>query len=284
VCDEACHPYQAEDGDCDETCADFDARKIQVSDWGWVAGSLWGTPTEQEIKEALSWGPLTTSFTVYSDFTLYTGGVYEKTASASQQGGHAVVIIGWNDEHNSWYGKNSWGPLWGDDGYFEIKRGEVGFAEQLTAWCQVDASQITGVFAVTEDWLATSIAWGSGGTDTRTTTIQRTHGEEDVEITFTFDEGDWPLDNPAVQTRWAYIVGENGLSRGVELRLTVYDPDPGSDSDSDSDSDADTDSDADADADGDAGVTDSDDSSGCGCRVAGDARSPSLIELILSSL
>ena len=47
--------------------------------------------------------------------------------------GHFVVIIGWNDADDCWICKNSWGPDWGEDGYFRIKRGEV----SIGTWAMV---------------------------------------------------------------------------------------------------------------------------------------------------
>lgn len=37
-------------------------------------------------------------------------------------GGHAVVIVGYNDEDDTFTIRNSWGPNWGDNGYFTIKQ------------------------------------------------------------------------------------------------------------------------------------------------------------------
>lgn len=43
-------------------------------------------------------------------------------------GGHAIKIIGWgfSKEFNVfyWLCQNSWGPDWGEDGYFRIQMGE----------------------------------------------------------------------------------------------------------------------------------------------------------------
>lgn len=70
-------------------------------------------------------GPVTASFTVYSDFENYAGGIYEHT-SGSQLGGHAVRIVGFGTENGKKYWKvaNSWNPHWGEEGYFRIVRGQ----------------------------------------------------------------------------------------------------------------------------------------------------------------
>ena len=71
--------------------------------------------------------PVETGFNVYADFMSYKGGIYVHE-SGSLQGGHAVVILGFGteDDVNYWICQNSWGPNWGENGYFRIKMGECG--------------------------------------------------------------------------------------------------------------------------------------------------------------
>lgn len=62
-----------------------------------------------------------TGFTVYSDFFNYKSGVYSHV-SGGVAGGHAVKILGWGIDNgvNYWLCANSWGPLWGESGFFRI--------------------------------------------------------------------------------------------------------------------------------------------------------------------
>jgi hypothetical protein len=60
---------------------------------------------------------------VYDDFYSYRNGVYARTSGASYEGGHAVLIVGYDDGDNCWICKNSWGTGWGENGYFKIRRG-----------------------------------------------------------------------------------------------------------------------------------------------------------------
>lgn len=70
---------------------------------------------------------------VKEDFKAYRGGVYRnKTAKLS--GGHAVKVIGFGQEIqpnaetplDNWYWicANSWGPRWGESGFFKIAMSE----------------------------------------------------------------------------------------------------------------------------------------------------------------
>ena len=77
----------------------------------------------ESIKmEIMTNGPVETGFTVYEDFMYYNGGIYEHSWG-SMEGGHAVKILGWGVEGgvNFWIVANSWGPSWGESGFFRIK-------------------------------------------------------------------------------------------------------------------------------------------------------------------
>jgi len=85
--------------------------------------------TNAEIKTSLyNDGPTYFRFDCYSDFyddannfwdTAAPGAVYTQ-ASGTNDGGHAVLIIGWDDAKGAWLLKNSWGATVGpnDDGTF----------------------------------------------------------------------------------------------------------------------------------------------------------------------
>lgn len=78
-----------------------------------------------EMKTCLSAGfPFGIGISVYesfeSDEVAKTGIVPVPTKSESQIGGHAVAVIGYNDVTSTFSVRNSWGPLWGKNGYFTI--------------------------------------------------------------------------------------------------------------------------------------------------------------------
>ena len=51
------------------------------------------------------------------------------------EGGHAIVIVGWDDNKRAWRIKNSWGTGWGEGGYAWIKYG-ANLIGHDTAWMQ----------------------------------------------------------------------------------------------------------------------------------------------------
>jgi C1A family cysteine protease len=120
VPDELCFPYQSNDMDCSNRAVNWNSRVVRAS-YGAVSGS--------SIKNALiTYGPILTDFDVYEDFDAYSGGIYEYV-SGDYVAGHAVAIIGYNDDPGYWICKNSWGKGWGETGYFRIKYNNCGIGQ-----------------------------------------------------------------------------------------------------------------------------------------------------------
>ncbi|MFL6706597.1 MAG: C1 family peptidase [Massilia sp.] len=128
VVDEACYPYDLSNRD-GSLCADAAQRLTKIS------GSTALTGNPAQIKEFVATkGPVSACLIVYNDFFNYKSGVY-KHVSGAEAGGHCVSIIGYNDDPGYWICKNSWGPDWGDQGFFKIAYGE----------CAIDSWQNHGV-------------------------------------------------------------------------------------------------------------------------------------------
>ncbi len=76
-----------------------------------------------DMKASLSAGyPFVFGFTVYEGFEgdqIAATGILEMPKRGEQpQGGHAVMCVGYDDAKQHFIIRNSWGPDWGDKGYF----------------------------------------------------------------------------------------------------------------------------------------------------------------------
>jgi hypothetical protein len=61
------------------------------------------------LSDAL-WGPCVSQVTAFypnSDFYTYKGGVYAWDGKSAQVGGHALLVVGYNDAEGWWLAKNS---------------------------------------------------------------------------------------------------------------------------------------------------------------------------------
>lgn len=127
---ESCMPYRADDTiPCNNSCPHWEMEALKIQDYAWI-------PEDRDaIKTKVMDGPVYIAFTVYEDFQSYTGGVYEHTWG-EVEAGHAVALVGWDDSLQCWILKNSWGPTWGENGYFRMKYGECDM-EGWTMWLTV---------------------------------------------------------------------------------------------------------------------------------------------------
>ena len=84
--------------------------------------------SELSLKTILySQEPIMIAMTVYSNFDNIGTNVL-KTKSGSVRGGHALVIMGYDDARHAYKVLNSWGNSWGDNGYFWL---DYDFAPQI---------------------------------------------------------------------------------------------------------------------------------------------------------
>ncbi len=122
IADEQCMEYKASDElSCSEKCEDWQDRVVKIDSWELIGEGIEGLfPDPNDMMEALQIGPLGTSLTIYSDFSAYTGGIYEKMIGIPT-GFHAVTVVGYDADEQYWICKNSWGPSWGEDGFFKIR-------------------------------------------------------------------------------------------------------------------------------------------------------------------
>ena len=84
--------------------------------------------SELEIRQEIyKWGPVSTAFEVYPDFYTFDPltEIYQWNGQGERLGGHSVVIDGWGEDNGIqfWWVRNSWGKIWGIQGYFKMIRG-----------------------------------------------------------------------------------------------------------------------------------------------------------------
>jgi len=111
-------------GDVTTGCGDVASRTYKISSVSTPSGGIFGGGNVEAVKEALTHGPLVTTLTVYTDFLTYTGGVY-KNVTGKAEGGHAVSLIGYDNEARAWIIRNSWGDSWGDHGFAMVSWDDV---------------------------------------------------------------------------------------------------------------------------------------------------------------
>jgi MYXO-CTERM domain-containing protein len=137
---ESCYPYTSGTTGVKGTCqavsslpAECQAAVVRVEDLTEILSTIpsypqWDPPpftlsaaAMTEIKTWLQERPVGVSMRTFSDLKDYTGGVYEPGTGATSGGLHAVMLVGYNDTEGYWIVKNSWGPAFGENGFFRIK-------------------------------------------------------------------------------------------------------------------------------------------------------------------
>lgn len=127
VPNESCHFYMSglfgRDRDCSLSCSDWERKTLQVASWSYVSNNV------ESIKSAISESPVVTTMDIYQDFYAYTEGVYSHSWG-NYSGGHCVTLVGWDESLDCWIARNSWGPHWGEAGYFRIAYGDSDIGSQ----------------------------------------------------------------------------------------------------------------------------------------------------------
>lgn len=115
----------------------------KIAGWSYLGDSDTG-PTVPEIKSVLLSG-IAVPVVVYAENDLMRfkkGDVL--TVSRRGNPNHMVIVVGWDDGAKdlkgnvvgAWIVRNSWGKVYGDDGYFKIKYGISAIAE-VAAWIKL---------------------------------------------------------------------------------------------------------------------------------------------------
>ena len=110
----------------------FNNLRYKASAWGYVVSEA-VIPSVVQMKAALcEHGPLVVAMKATPLFQVYTAGIFKEvlTGPDSNAINHAVTVVGWDDSKQAWLIKNSWGRLWGIQGYGWIAYGSnnIGYA------------------------------------------------------------------------------------------------------------------------------------------------------------
>ncbi|MBF0318480.1 MAG: C39 family peptidase [Nitrospirae bacterium] len=126
----SCFIYQGVGVACSQACSGWfnnSSARYLFNKVNIIGGDTTATNCDKnsrchEIKRAIANnGPVVVSMRCYSDFTKhYKSGIYSRVKSAKKEGGHAVLVVGYSDDGQYFIVKNSWGPNWGENGYFQI--------------------------------------------------------------------------------------------------------------------------------------------------------------------
>lgn len=126
---ESCGMYAAKWGQCQMNCRSEDLSQRWRADNHHYVGGYYGGVTEHEMmRELVQGGPLVASFEPTNELMYYGGGIYHKVPHKRaewEQVDHAVLLVGFGEEAGKkyWILQNSWGPEWGEEGYFRMQRG-----------------------------------------------------------------------------------------------------------------------------------------------------------------
>lgn len=128
-CTEQTVPYYATEN-CATTFPDVAATQAQllrVDGWYNIGGT--GAQMVDYIKLYLGQQQTPVIIAMYGledGFLYYNGGVYHYGGTPGMNAGHAMCIVGYDDSLQAFKVRNSWGPYWGNGGYW---------------WCGYDAVQ-----------------------------------------------------------------------------------------------------------------------------------------------
>jgi len=79
-----------------------------------------------DLKNELQNNPIIVRMLVPNEFHGYQGGIFNHSGGEIPDScGHAVLLVGYNDDQQCFKAKNSWGREWGEDGYFRISYDDV---------------------------------------------------------------------------------------------------------------------------------------------------------------
>lgn len=121
ICNESYWPYAPRQVDKPKGSADTDAKGRIITDYIRLDDED-GEAMLMNLKYHLyNYGPFVAGVLAHEGWckvkACKTGVIPDPTELERRLGGHAVCIVGYDDEHKRFIFKNSWGAEWGDEGY-----------------------------------------------------------------------------------------------------------------------------------------------------------------------
>merc|ERR1712054_527045 len=143
-----CAAYHAKKGQCGASCGQAAGYKTvpQAGSTTGTLGIMGANKVDAMMYQIWKYGPVYMRMVVHSDFPNYRSGVYKHGKDAKVRGDHAVKVVGWGNEGGSayWIAQNSWGPNWGEKGFFKIAKGvdESSVESRGIFWAIPDAGKV----------------------------------------------------------------------------------------------------------------------------------------------
>ena len=105
--------YEAVEGEC----LDYKLKKSGISSYAIIERGN----EEDIIAAVVEHGAVSVLINVQEDLLFFSGDGIYSNKNCGVSPAHAVTVVGYDEE--SYIIKNSWGPSWGNDGFFRMQRG-----------------------------------------------------------------------------------------------------------------------------------------------------------------
>ncbi len=193
---ESCFEYKADHKvPCSDKCENWEEILVPLMDYGtWRS---YGTQSDRKVikTKIIEDGPVVTHIRATDFFKTWGALIHNPSAYFPDLRkvsfyNHVVLILGWKDSSSIpnggyWICKNSWGPEWGYDGFFNIEYGALNIDDSSIIWADYNPDSY--------NWSPIVDTGGSYGTYLGQETIfdaSKSIGIEGEIIDYSWDFGD----------------------------------------------------------------------------------------------